>query len=75
MPAYDDDEPCPHVIETGSPDARYAIVEQRDGNWVVELISVPYPYREMAELAKLRHRPEWEYALLTGYSPLPVHPT
>ncbi len=75
LPAYDDDEPCPHVIETGSPDARYAIVEQRDGNWVVDLISVPYPYREMAELAKLRQRPEWEYALLTGYSPLPVHPT
>ena len=74
LPAYDDDEPCPHVVETGSPDARYAIVEQRDGNWVADLISVPYPHQPMAELAKLRQRPDWEYALLTGYSPVPVHP-
>src|SRR5690606_6172570 len=26
LPAYEDDAPFPHVVETGSPDARYAIV-------------------------------------------------
>jgi diadenosine tetraphosphatase ApaH/serine/threonine PP2A family protein phosphatase len=65
--AFDDDIPCPHVIETGSPDARYAIVEKRNGEWVADLISVPYPYQEMAELARLRDRPDWVCALLTGY--------
>jgi diadenosine tetraphosphatase ApaH/serine/threonine PP2A family protein phosphatase len=65
--AFDDDIPCPHVIETGSPDARYAIVEKRNGEWVADLISVPCPYQEMAELARLRDRPDWVCALLTGY--------
>lgn len=67
QPAFEDDLPHPHVIETGSPDARYAIVEKRDGGWVADLISVPYAHQPMAELARLRHRPDWECALLTGY--------
>ena len=67
QPAFDDSIPYPHVVETGSPDARYAIVEKRNGSWVADLISVPYPHQEMAELARLRHRPDWECALLTGY--------
>ena len=67
QPAFDDDLPYHHVVETGSPDARYAIVEKRDGHWVAELISVPYAHQQMADLARLRHRPDWECALLTGY--------
>jgi putative phosphoesterase len=67
-PAFADTHPRhPHVIETGSPDARYAIVEKRNGGWVANLISVPYAYQEMAELARLRNRPDWVCALLTGY--------
>jgi len=66
-PAYADTYPRPHVVETGSPDARYAIVEKRNGDWIADLISVPYAYREMAELARLRNRPDWVCALLTGY--------
>jgi len=33
------------------------------------LLSVPYDHQSMAQLAKLRGRPEWEHALLTGYMP------
>jgi putative phosphoesterase len=69
LPAFDDDHPYPHVIETGSPDARYAIVEKRSGQWSAALFAVPYAYRSMAALAKLRQRPDWESALLTGYMP------
>jgi len=29
LPAYDDDQPVPHIVENGTPEARYAIV-QRD---------------------------------------------
>jgi putative phosphoesterase len=68
-PAYNDDHPYPHAIQSGSPDARYAIVEKHDGAWTASLISVPYAHHEMAQLARLRNRPDWEYALLTGYMP------
>ena len=71
QPAYDDDHPYPHSsyhrIETGSPDARYAVVAQRDGHWTCELISVPYDFESMARLADQRGRPDWSHALRTGH--------
>jgi predicted phosphodiesterase len=66
LQAYDDDHPVPHHVETGAPDARYAIVESTSRGWVVDLISVPYDSRSMARLARERGRPDWEHALLTG---------
>jgi putative phosphoesterase len=66
-PAYADDYPYPHVVETGSPDARYAIVEKRDGVWSASLFSVSYDHFEMAALARARGFSDWESALLTGY--------
>jgi predicted phosphodiesterase len=67
LPAYDDIHPIPHVIQTGSPDARYAIVEKIQRGWSVSLLSVPYDNRSMAQLAGLRGRTECEHVLLTGY--------
>lgn len=69
LPAYDDVHPFPHFVETGSPDARYAIVEKRQANWLVDLISVPYAHHQMAQLAEQRQRPDWAFALATGYMP------
>jgi len=69
LPAYRDDHPVPHVIETGSPHARYAIAEQIGTEWVISLLSVPYDNKSMAELARQRGRPEWQHALLTGGLP------
>lgn len=65
--AFDDDQPYPYVVESGSPDARYAIVEKHNGAWLASPITVPYAHQEMAALARLRQRPDWESALLTGY--------
>jgi len=67
LPAYDDVHPHPHVIETGSPDARYAIVDQQGTRLTATLISVPYPFRAMAQLAAARRRPDWACALASGY--------
>jgi putative phosphoesterase len=67
LQAYQDDFPHPHVVESGSPDARYAIVERGPSGWTAEMFSVPYPHQRMAELARLRHCLDWERALLTGY--------
>jgi predicted phosphodiesterase len=66
QPAYDDDEPYRHVIETGSPDARYAIVEYGLDGWMASLHAVPYDPRPMAQLAIRNDRPEWAFALLSG---------
>jgi predicted phosphodiesterase len=67
LQAYDDDHPTFHLIQNGSPDARYAIVERIDGMWTSGLIAVPYDSRPMAELALRNGRPDWARALLTGY--------
>jgi putative phosphoesterase len=67
LPAYEDVVPYPHVIETGSPDARYAVVERLKGDWIAELITVSYAHEAMANLAERHGRPDWAHALATGY--------
>lgn len=67
LQAYADDRPSPHTMETGSPDARYAIVEKVGDGWSTSLLCVPYDHRAMARLAKLNGSSRWEHALLTGY--------
>ena len=59
--------PYPHVMATGSPDARYAVVERLADMWVATLISVPYPYEAMVQLALARQRQDWASALASGY--------
>jgi len=67
LQAFDDIHPYPHVIEMGSPDARYAIVERLDGEWTSSHFSIPYDHAPMAALARSRQREDWESALLSGY--------
>lgn len=67
MPAYVDDHPINHRVETGSPDARYAIAERRHAFWQLTLLSVPYAYEAAASLAQSRGRLEWATALRTGF--------
>ena len=67
LPALETTRPYKVFVETGSPDARYAILEQRDGGWMPMLISVPYQHQAMADLAKAHNRPDWAHALRTGY--------
>lgn len=68
LPAYDDLYPIAHAVQTGSPDARYALAErQPQGGWIVGLYSVPYDYESMARMAERNGRPDWACALRTGY--------
>lgn len=55
-----------HVVENRSPNARYAIVEKRAGQWQAQLLSVPYDHAQAADMARQRGRPDWEVALLYG---------
>ncbi|CAN5856624.1 metallophosphoesterase family protein [soil metagenome] len=67
LPAYEDSEPEPHVIETGSPHARYAILEQQHLTWQVEFVAVAYDYLRAANQARQNNRLDWEVGLRTGY--------
>ncbi len=68
LPAYHDDQPHPHHMQSGSPDARYAIVEHLGQGWSCELISLPYDFEPMARKAERTGRPDWARALRTGYA-------
>ncbi|HYD56577.1 MAG TPA: metallophosphoesterase family protein [Burkholderiales bacterium] len=67
LQAYEDGHPIPHVVQNGSPDARYAIVERRAAGWSAELIAVPYDHAAASRLAAQHDRPDWARALLHGY--------
>ena len=66
LPAYRDDDAPAHVVETGAPDARYAVIENEGSTWQAQLIAVPYDHRSMAALAGRNGRPDWQQALLSG---------
>jgi putative phosphoesterase len=66
LPAYDDEHPYFHVIENGSPDARYAIAERTATGWRVELIAIPYDHDAAATQAARNGRHDWAHALRTG---------
>ena len=48
--------PFPHLIEAGTPDARYAILEFADASWRVTFRHVPYDHDAMAALARAQRR-------------------
>jgi predicted phosphodiesterase len=65
LAAYTDDDP-PHIMENGSPHARYAILEKSSKAWIMEHISVPYEWEKAAACAKQNNREDWASWLLTG---------
>lgn len=66
LPAYADDHPVPHKVETGSPHARYAIADRQDGRWHVDLRAIAYDWDSAARAAQARGRGDWAHALRTG---------
>lgn len=66
-PGYRDVHPFPHVVEAGTPDARYAILELADGKWSVTFRHVPYDHEAMAALARQNGQAELASALATGW--------
>ncbi len=66
LQAYDDGHPFAHVVENGSPAARYAIVESAAGGWRVELRQVAYDHETAARRAEANGRGDWADALRSG---------
>ena len=66
LPAYWDDLPHPHVMETGSPHARYSVISYSEFGWSVTDRIVPYDCESAAETANRNGRPDWAEWLKTG---------
>jgi putative phosphoesterase len=78
LQAYEHDVPEPHVVEVGSPHARYLVLERpggpgnpgdpggQGGSWRFELVALPYDHDAAADQAARNGRPDWERALRTG---------
>lgn len=72
-PGYTGTTPVPYKVETGTPDACYAILERletttdRTSPWRVTFRHVPYDTRAMSVLAKRNGLPAWGSAIATGW--------
>jgi putative phosphoesterase len=66
LQAFEDDYPFPYKVETGSPHARYAMLESLRGRWSANLLAVSYDWDTAALLAETRGRNDWGRALRTG---------
>ncbi|MBP1845441.1 diadenosine tetraphosphatase ApaH/serine/threonine PP2A family protein phosphatase [Rhizobium petrolearium] len=65
-PAYDDDKPFFHKVETGHAMASYAVLEKTASGWVPQFHNVPYDHMAMSRLAAENDRPDWAMALALG---------
>jgi predicted phosphodiesterase len=66
LPAFDDEHPHAHRAETGSPHARWALLERAGSGWRVQLRTTPYDWEAAARQAELNGRGDWADALRTG---------
>jgi predicted phosphodiesterase len=68
LPAYTDEEPVVHSMESYSPHASYAVVEKLNHSWNVQHAKVAYDYEKASAAADLRNRSDWVHFLSTGRS-------
>ncbi len=66
-PGYDDDTPVYHRVQTGTPNASYAIIEGDGADRTVTFRFVPYDCFAAADLARKNGREDWARALATGW--------
>jgi predicted phosphodiesterase len=66
---YDFEHRSPHVIESGSPHARYVLLDHHGQNWQATFRRlIDYAWEPAAQRAHAGLRPEWCHALRTGYA-------
>ena len=67
QPSYEDDVPVPHVMQSGDPAARYAVLEEGPAGWSVSFRRVPYDTARMVAAARSHGREDWARAVGTGW--------
>ncbi len=66
LQAYEDDAPFAHRMETGSPHARYAVLEPAESGWRVDIVQIAYDQESAARAALRNKRPDWAHRIRTG---------
>ncbi|MFC6842113.1 metallophosphoesterase family protein [Xanthomonas theicola] len=69
LPAYAEAQPQPYRVETGTPQARYALLEYSDGRWDAQLLAVDYDHAGAAAQAQRNGCSEWAHVLRHGCLP------
>lgn len=72
LQAYDDERPFFHVMETGTPHAKYAIATRENGHWMSEHISGIYEWDIAAAMAEAHGRADWLLPLKKGVCNHPI---
>jgi predicted phosphodiesterase len=65
-PAYAHDQPHRHVVETGSPRARWALLELAAAGWQAQLRAEDYDWTASAARAAAAGFEDWAHELATG---------
>jgi len=66
LQAYTDDQPHDHAVSTGSPHARYAVVNRVNSGWTADHLEVEYDWATAAATALTNGRDDWAHWLRTG---------
>ena len=66
LPAYDDDAPVPHFMETFSPHACYGVLEKFAKGWSASFHRVPYDWHAASDRARQLNRPDWARGIEFG---------
>ena len=75
-PSYDDPGDEPHVSESGSPHARYAVLTIIGEQVSAEMNAITYDWKAASARAETNGRAEWAYGLRTGwFMPGPGRPS
>ncbi len=66
LPAYEENSPIYHKMESGSPFANYTIVTKLEDDWIIEQLHIPYASDEAVKNSEKNGRLDWARALKTG---------
>jgi predicted phosphodiesterase len=68
LPAYRHNVPHAHRMESGTPHAKYAVIEKRGNSWRIELRAIVYDWAAAAARADELGRDDWAHALRSGHA-------
>ncbi|TVX96339.1 metallophosphoesterase family protein [Cohnella terricola] len=72
LPAYYEETPYPHAMESRSPYASYVIAHKAaDNHWRIEHIMLPYDWDKASTIARQNRREDYAYPIQTGRALLP----
>lgn len=66
-PAYDDVTPYPHVMQSGTPNASYAVLVKQETGWDVTFRSLPFDHAAASEQARANGREGGAKGLESGW--------